>query len=228
VDDDLDGLPDADEALLAAEYLPFLSLDESDGCPRMGILFRLRPHPDDPTKLHILYDMLYESDCGLGGHVGDDEVFALTVDPSLPAPDGILAMVAIAHQDTACEAVTTCGCDSDPCETTGWNGADWPVVYASLGKHGNYLTEGACDGACVLTNWCTLAATPPSPVLVNAGEPEAPLTRNLTEAGLITAELGWTEPDLFDFDPWGGTDFGSAGNVTDDLTDPAFDTPACE
>ena len=63
--------------------------------------------------------------------------------------------------------------------------------------------------------------------MVNAGEPNAHLTEDLTDAGFITAANGWTEASLLHFNPWGGTDFGGAGNVTGDLTDPAFDLPAC-
>jgi hypothetical protein len=59
-------------------------------------------------------------------------------------------------------------------------------------------------------------------MFVNAGEPGRPLTRDLTGAGLITIGNGWTEPSLLNFDPWGGHDFGGAGNVTDDLIDESF------
>jgi hypothetical protein len=33
--------------------------------------------------------------------------------------------------------------------------------------------------------------------------------------------------ELFHFDPWKDQNFGGAGNVSQDLVDPAFDTPAC-
>ena len=59
--------------------------------------------------MHIVYDQLYALDCGLDGHIGDDEVFGATIDPSVPAPGGLVALVAISHQGTPCERVTTCG-----------------------------------------------------------------------------------------------------------------------
>ena len=106
-------------------------------------------------------------------------------------------------------------------------GASFPVVFYSKNKHGSYVDEGTCDGACFFTNYCTLAPTGIEPPMVNAGEPDLPLTNNLTEAGLITAANGWTNRDMFDFDPWGEADFGGAGNVRDDLTDDRFVTPTC-
>src|SRR5262245_11444320 len=75
VDLDGDGLDDADEAAWAAAYLPYLSDDPDDGCPVSGIVYRVHPHPDDPAFVHIVYDRLYDDDCGLTGHAGDNEVF---------------------------------------------------------------------------------------------------------------------------------------------------------
>lgn len=228
VDLDADGLDDALEQALAEAYFPYLSLAPDDACPLAGIVFRLRPHPLDAAMLHVLYDVLYELDCGAGGHAGDDEVFALTVDPGRAGPGGILAMRAISHQGTPCESVTDCGCaigGLSPCTTAPTLGDDWPVVFSSRDKHGSYLDESTCDGACFFTNQCELAAAPTVPPMVNAGEPGAPLTSDLTAAGLITAANGWTDLSLFGFDPWGPSDFGGAGNVAGDLVDPAFETP---
>jgi hypothetical protein len=227
---DGDGLADDDEARIAADYLPFLALSPDDGCAVMGILYRASPHPLDPTRVHVVYDLLYDEDCGAGGHVGDDEVFAVTIDPARPAPHGILAMVAIAHQDTACEETTECGCGDgmDACDTVAWHGEAWPAVHPSRDKHGNYLFDDVCDGACVFTNWCDEASEPPAPVLVNAGEPDRPMTNDLTASGLVTVENGWTNAELFDYDPWSGEEFGGAGSVANDLVDEAFDTPVPE
>ncbi|MBI5488324.1 MAG: hypothetical protein HY905_13405 [Deltaproteobacteria bacterium] len=228
---DLDGVDDALEQRVAEEYLPFLSVDPDDGCARSIIVFRVRPHPEDATLLHVVMDRLFEEDCGLSGHVGDDEVFAMTVDPAVPAPAGILVVRAISHQDTLCEHVSECGrCGSgvEPCTAASRGGVPgFPVVFYSLGKHGSYMSEGSCDGACFLTNYCTLAPESSEPPMINVGEPGAPLVRDLTAAGMITAEAGWSEADLFGYDPWGPDDFGGAGSVAADLVDDAFLTPAC-
>src|SRR5262249_37798848 len=106
-------------------------------------------------------------------------------------------------------------------------GAAYPVVFASTNKHANYMSESACNGACLLTNFCTLAPTPAEPPLQNAGEPGYPLTRDLTTAGFVTSANGWTESALMHFDPWGNTNFGRAGNVTSDMNDAALLTAPC-
>ena len=229
-DRDGDGLDDAYEDKIAAEYLPFLSFDPTDGCPRAIIVFRLYPHPDAPkTRLHMIVDTLLEKDCGASGHVGDNEVFGMTIDPSKPAPAGILAVRAISHQGTTCEAITNCGsCGGlEKCMTATRRGAAYPVVFYSKDKHGSYMQESKCDNACFFTNFCTLAPTPTEPKMINAGEPGKPMVNDLTAAGMITAAAGWTEMSVFKYDPWGPMQFGKAGKVSEDLVDKAFLTVAC-
>lgn len=228
VDRDEDGLDDAYELAVAAGYLPFLSLDPGDGCSRSGLLVRVRKHPADPAKLLVTYDQLFETDCGLGGHVGDDEVFGVAIDPSQPAPAGILAIKTASHQGTLCQRITecsTCGAgDSRPaCDMAQGR----PVVYASKDKHGQYATKGQCPlfGTCFDT--CTLAGAPHVPPLANAGEPGKPLISNLTTQGFITAANGWTEAALMNVDPWAPGDFGGAGSIAEDLVDPAFVPGLC-
>ncbi|MSP60069.1 MAG: hypothetical protein EXR72_06945 [Myxococcales bacterium] len=230
VDRDGDGLDDAGELAHAAAYLPYLSLSPRDGCDTMGLLVRVRPHPADPSLLHILYDQLYDRDCGLGGHPGDDEVFALTVDPARAPPSGIVAMKAISHQGTACERVSACGrCPGQtPCATLTKGGVPWPAVWPSRGKHGTYVNRAAtCTLAGTCFDTCEDNPAPRAPPLVNAGEPGHPLVHDLTSEGFITDTNGWKSAALFHFDPWGPEKFGGAGVVANDLVDPAFDTPAC-
>lgn len=227
---DGDGLDDAYEAKVASDYLPFLSFDPGDGCPRALIVYRVYPHPEAPkTRLHVIIDTLLEIDCGASGHTGDNEVFAMTIDPSKPAPGGILAMRAISHQATACEKITNCGTCAGlaACTMATRKGAMFPVVFYSKDKHGPYLKESDCDNACFFTNFCTLAPTPTEPKMVNAGEPGKPLVNDLTKAGYITTANGWTEMSVFNYDVWGGKEFGKAGIVSDDLVDKAFLTPGC-
>ncbi|MCC7535507.1 MAG: hypothetical protein IT379_04815 [Deltaproteobacteria bacterium] len=231
IDRDRDGLDDAFEDRAAAEYLPFLSMDPTDGCPRATAIFRARPHPDDATLLYVEYVLLFERDCGALGHVGDNEGFGVTVDPSVPGAEGILAVRAISHRGTACHSATTCGRSTcggvDGCAFGTRRGVRYPVVFFSAGKHGGYMSEDACDGACILTNYCVLADLPFEPALLNVGEPDAPLVSDLTAAGAITSAGGWREMDLFGYDPWGGDDFGGAGNVAAQLMDPELVPPTC-
>jgi hypothetical protein len=229
-DADGDGIDDATELSLAKSYFPYYSVDSGDGCSRHGVLFRLTRHPEDPTKIAIWYVVLFERDCGirslhgLGAHTGDDEVFGEIVDPTRPAPDGILALRAISHQNTTCERVSTCGslANCRPCVTASKSAQPYPVVFSSRDKHGNYVSASACRRWLCELGGCTLNPTPDTPTFVNAGEPGKPLTRDLTSSGLITSADGWTEPSLMNFDPWGNRNFGGAGNVTDDLMDRSF------
>jgi hypothetical protein len=228
VDDDGDGLLDDVELQLARDYLPYLSLDPGDGCPRSGLVARVRKHPADPTKILIVYSHVFERDCGLGGHVGDNEAFGIAIDPSLPAPAGILAIKTASHQGTPCERISecsTCATDTrDRCDLA----SGWPVLYASKDKHGQYATKDRCSLLGTCFDQCTLAAARTTPPIVNAGEPDHPLVTDLTAQGFITPANGWTEPDLMNFDPWTTTsDFGGAGNIAGDLQDATFEPAAC-
>jgi hypothetical protein len=232
VDRDEDGLDDAYELAIAADYLPFLSLDPDDGCARSGLVVRVRKHPADPTKLLAVYSHLFEEDCGLSGHVGDNEAFGVAIDPALPPPAGILAIKTASHQNTICERVTectTCG-GADPrraCDLAPGAGQGRPVLYASKDKHGQYATKSQCSlfGTCF--DSCTLAQAPHLPPIVNAGEPGKPLLSNLSTEGFINAANGWTESALMNIDPWAAGDFGGAGNIAGDLADSTFEPAPC-
>jgi hypothetical protein len=226
VDQDGDGLDDAFELELATAYLPHISLDPDDGCARSGLLVRVRPHPADASKILVVYDHLFETDCGVGGHVGDNEVFGALIDPVKPAPAGLLALRTASHQNTACERVTECSTCGDARPACDLQMAR-PVIYASKGKHGQYATKAQCPlfGTCF--DRCTLNAMAALPPIANAGEPQKPLITDLTDQGFITAANGWTEPEVMHVDPWGPEDFGGAGNIADDLVDPVFEPALC-
>jgi hypothetical protein len=231
VDDDGDGLDDAQETALAIAYMPFVSLN-NDSCALDGMLVRVRPHPADATKILIVYDHLFLADCGLNGHPGDDEVFGVSIDPAIPPPGGIVGIRAVSHQNTPCERDTecsTCAGDSRPaCDVASDGGAMWPVVYSSKDKHGNYATLAQCPvfGTCL--DECSLDAHRARPPVANAGEPLHHLIDDLTTQGFITAAGGWTEPSLMHFDPWDPVhDFGGAGNLASDLVDAAFVAAPC-
>ena len=228
VDADQDGLDDALEQALAEDNFPFHSLAPNDGCKTNGVVYRAAPHPSSAAHVMIWYVVLFQNDCGANGHVGDDEVFGAVIDPALPAPQSLLAVRAISHQGTFCESVTTCGTlpGCEPCTTAPRNGASYPVVFASIDKHGQYVKESTCDASFICDfGGCTLNSAPNLPPLVNAGEPGQPLVSDLSAQGFITAANGWDEAALMGFDPWSNQEFGSAGNVTDDLTDEAFVVP---
>lgn len=232
IDLDDDGLDDRDEEQLATDYLPFLSLDPGDGCPLSGLVARVRKHPADATKILIVYSHLFQRDCGLSGHVGDNEAFGVAIDPALPPPAGILAIRTASHQNTPCERVTECTtCASDSrtqCDRAMSGGMQWPVLYASKDKHGQYAAKSKCSlfGTCF--DQCTLDAQRAAPPVVNVGEPMRALTNDLTAHGFITPTNGWSEAELMNFDPWDpARDFGGAGNVAGDLQDSEFEAAPC-
>jgi hypothetical protein len=236
VDLDQDGLDDGAELAAARAYLPYLSLspNESADCKVGGILARITPFPGQPRCLHVIYDYLYNKDCGsiggIGGHPGDDEVFAATIDLDQPPPAGILALRAISHQGTICERTSDCGgiAGRTACQTLPKAGVPWPAVWPSKDKHGNYVNrDSSCAVFATCIDSCDDNPTPMVPEILNAGEPGHPLITDLTTQGFISAANGWTNTQLYDYNPWGNTSFGGAGNVTGDLTDSAFDTPPC-
>jgi hypothetical protein len=230
LDVDQDGLDDIDEQKWAKEYLPYLSLSPNDACPIGGLVVRVSPHPMGNGFVHIIYDFLYDNDCGLAGHVGDDEVFAITIQTSQPAPQGIVAIKTISHQGTACERDNACGrCPGQtPCQTLPLNGKAWPAVWSAQDKHGSYVNRGAdCTWANTCLDTCEDASVATLPPIVNVGEPGHSMVSDLTAQGFITTANGWTNPQLFNFDPWKSQSFGGAGDISQDLVDPAFDTPAC-
>jgi len=225
-DTDCDGIAQATEDAIARDYFPYYSLHPDESCDRSGIVYRVIPHPIDPAKIFVTYVVLFETDCGLGGHVGDDEVFGVVIDPSIPAPFGIVSMKAIGHQDTACEQITDCGTcpDSNACDLQPIGGVPWPAIFASKDKHATYARND-CNFICDF-NGCSENDAPFVPPMVNAGEPGHPLVSNLSTQGFINQGNGWTEQELFDFDPWAPGNFGGAGDASDDLVDVDF-LPDC-
>jgi hypothetical protein len=229
---DLDGIDDAREDEWAIAYLPYISVHPSDGCPVHGVIVRVAPHPKESKRVMLWYDILWDEDCGASGHEGDDEMFGVVIDPTKPAPDGILAERTISHQNTPCEHVTTCGRCSGltACTTAKRLGKDYPTVFPSKDKHGNYADQASCSASFICDfGGCAPSTAPDAPPIVNIGEPTHPRVTNLTTQAFITATNGWKSAVLMNFDPWKPGNFGGAGDVSKDMVDPAFvvDTTRC-
>lgn len=223
VDLDRDGLDDAWEDEVARAYLPVLAKHPQDGCPLSGIAFRVRKHPTNPALLNIIYDHLFQDDCGVTAHVGDNECFAITVNPGKPAPLGITAVKAISHQGTPCQKITECG----TCNGLTACGGARPQLYSSKDKHGGYASLAVCNNVLSCLDACAEGVAAAVP-MVNVGEPDAHLNDDLSDGGFITAANGWNKAQLFHYSPWDTTKkFGGAGNVADDFLDPAFVASAC-
>jgi hypothetical protein len=225
VDEDEDGVPDQLEAEVAHGYFPFYSLAARDRCPLHGVVYRVSPHPTWPQLLLVRYDVLYERDCGLRGHPGDSELFSTLIDPSQPAPRGILAVRSVSHRGTACESVMTCGAlpGCRPCTTALRYGMPYPIVFSSLNKHGSYLSEEVCRYSFFCDfGGCSRQSVADDPPMLNVGEPGRPLLEDLSTEGFIRTENGWHEPSLTGFNPWSGRKFAGGGATAKALTDPIY------
>jgi hypothetical protein len=217
---DGDGVDDDLEHEVAELNFPrvLLAADEPCGAPR-GVIYRARRHPLNPRRLAITYVVLYAKDCGeLNGHVGDAESFAITVD--LDAEPGAAATVAVeawAHAGTACGSTSSCttAAATNACGEPA--SATWPrevVIYASRGKHANYLSPATCDDNCF--DSCSAGERVRGPLL-NVGEPDHPTIRDLTAQGFVQGTDGWPN-ELSHIDPWSSAEFGGGGRLDKPLT----------
>gem|GEM_PF-2802787 len=111
-------------------------------------------------------------------------------------------MKAISHQNTACQKVTECGSCGGlaPCGLQPDAGTR-PVIYSSKDKHGGYAVLATCNHILSCLDACAAGERLNVP-MVNAGEPDAHFTENLTDGGFINAANGWTKPQLYDHNPW--------------------------
>jgi hypothetical protein len=217
-DDDRDGLDDRLEREIAERNLPRLALhvDEKCGAPS-ALLYRVRRHPAALRRLAVTYVALYSRDCGaFNGHIGDNEAFAITVDPdAAPGPAATVGLITQAHRGTLCDSMSTCETEAGTgaCAST-VGGQTSVVVWVSRDKHGNYVDRETCSQNCL--DACGAASFAGDIPLEAAGQPTAPLTHDLTADGLVTAAGGW-EPALLHYDAWGDAPFGGASRPRDQL-----------
>ena len=217
-DDDGDGLDDDFEREIAERNLPaiYAHPDERCGAPR-GVVYRARRHPDRPARVAITYVVLYDRDCGSwNGHLADNEAFGITVDlDARPGAPATVALISDAHRHTICDSLSTCQTapGTSACAPTG---SDRTAVYSSRAKHANYLFPEVCAGNCL--DDCAAGPVDPAPLLVDVGEPEAPLVHDLSSDAtmMISTAGGWHAP-LLHFDPWMAGLFGDAGHVREQL-----------
>jgi hypothetical protein len=89
------------------------------------------------------------------------------------------------------------------------------VVFTARDKHASYLDPTTCNQNCL--DACGSAALRSAERALHVGQPDAPLSRDLTAATLVRAGDGWS-PALLHFDPWGETKFGGGGHPKNQLT----------
>jgi hypothetical protein len=189
VDRDRDGLDDRLEDELAAHHLPSIhefgevgGLAEECGAPYpRPVLFRARPRPDSqdssPREVAITYVLLYADDCGGLGHPGDSESFTVFVhlDP-VSHVWRVAGVSAVAHLGTPAERRTVGSGDA---------------IWVSRNKHAPFATFESCEDGDIVNDQCRLDGPPPSGVvLLNVGEPSAPLSDDLGDVIALVGSRG--------------------------------------
>jgi hypothetical protein len=178
VDRDGDGLDDRVEARLARKYLPTLHefADASnaggrDACPwptTRPILYRARPRLSnrqvDLENVAITYVLLYAEDCGALGHAGDDEAFTVFLHRGPGGVWQIGGAEAVAHRGTPVERRSI---------------GSGQAIWISRNKHSPYATFEACGVDDWIVDVCAKdGPSPPGYMLLNVGEPSAPLSND--------------------------------------------------
>lgn len=141
IDEDQDGIDDREELRIATALLPPIWISSHEFCPRPDapkpIMFRARyprcasgAQPRD--YILINYYVLFDEDCGLGGHRGDNEgfvVFGRLIGGQWQRD----SISATCHADTLCE------------QRTSVSGPGFGV-FSSGNKHSNFTNADACTG----------------------------------------------------------------------------------
>jgi hypothetical protein len=224
-DSDHDGLTDDEELALAANYLPFLSGAPDDMCPVSGLVVRVTPIAPAPL-VALRYAWLFDRRCDGVPVEGDGGAFVVFVDPRVPAPAGQISLRGNATPGSACQRFSTCGqCSGQPiCATLGGE----PAVWAARDRHAIYVDRPlSCTQVSPCEETCEDAPATAHPPIVDVGEPTAPTVRDLTDAGFVRPENGWTSPSLLHHDPWGGAPFGALPPIAELLTGASADAPVC-
>lgn len=225
---DGDGLSQEYELGLAQHFFPTIWYDSGEDTSSPGgnhdhrennqpgrLLFRVRPHPQVPSKIAITYALLYRIDGGEGFgatwacHMGDVEPFAISLkpDPSCALGYRMESITTWAHEGTSSEHVSTRYAD----------GCNWgfsvaavsftDAVLSSENKHGNYLSDSECDGALGGLENCNYdwtAVDVNAWTGLNVGESSAQRHADLSPLG-------------FDNQLWAGQNFCGGPHSDDDL-----------
>lgn len=228
---DGDGIPQDLELRLAQHFFPTIWYDSGENTSSPAgnhnhrednqpgrLLFRVRPHPQSPTNhIAITYALLYRVDGGetsLKCHPGDVEPFAITLvyRPACALGYGMEAIQTWAHT----------GAFGDHSMHKFVSGCNWgfsaaavshdDVVLASENKHGNYLTEEACDNNLLFAENCDTDWT--------AGDVNAWTGLNVGERDPVSARRhADLSPLGFDDPLWAGQSFCGGPLSFDDWTE---------
>src|SRR4051812_13255507 len=153
-DDDHDGLSDAVESMLLAQFRPtfMVSQDDCDSLPaeivpgkpdpsvfaRDGAIYgQATPNGAGDVELHYFH--LWSRDCGRRGHFGDVEHVSALVH-KLGGTWQARYWYAAAHEDTVCDRSMAVRANDLDAAASG------PTVWISAGKHASYFSRKLCPG----------------------------------------------------------------------------------
>jgi len=184
-DSDHDGLSDAQEAALLAQFAPrfMVSADDCSVRPAQFVPWQAKPvveredgtiygqatpragHADE-VELHFYH--LWKTDCGRMGHNLDAEHVSALVTQDQDSSWKALYWYAAAHEDTVCDASQIARA------TTVDGGSRGPEIWISRGKHASFLSEKICAHGCGGDN-CHETMPLAGTSVINLGELNAPM-----------------------------------------------------
>lgn len=184
-DSDHDGLNDALENALLAQFAPQFLVSPNDcaGRPAQFVPFlaspvvkaddstiygQAFPRVDFPNQVELHYYHLWPSDCGEMSHKLDAEHVSVLLQRSHGAQWKALYWYAAAHEDTLCDSSQIARASTVDGEMHG------PQVWISRGKHASFLSATICTHGCGGDD-CSASEPLAVKSIVNLGELSAPM-----------------------------------------------------
>jgi len=158
-DTDRDGISDALEAALLAQFAPkfLVSVDDCSGLPAEFVSLQSKPvvlsdngtiygqafpRKGQPDQVELHFYHLWRTDCGNMGHNLDAEHVSALVSRDRDASWKALYWYAAAHEDTICDDSQIARATTIGAELQG------PRIWISRGKHASFLSETLCARGC--------------------------------------------------------------------------------
>jgi hypothetical protein len=185
-DSDHDGLSDALESALLAQFEPHFLISAGDCSSRPAAFVPLQSKPvvelengtiygqafpragnRDQVELHFYH--LWRIDCGDRGHNLDAEHVSALVSRDGDSNWRALYWYAAAHEDTVCDASQITRASTVDAVDRG------PQVWISRGKHASFMSQVLCSHGCG-GDECRDLQSLAVAAIINLGEPEAPVS----------------------------------------------------
>jgi hypothetical protein len=157
IDQDVDGLSDECEYVLAKNFSPLIAASPYDGCFG-GEPYWIAKYVNESgfgtgMRVKLGYLPSYYRDCGALGHNGDSEFIQLTVQYNSTTKhweltDSWLSAHACLDQGISCSTWEGLGSSSTFGRAFSWpkRRYAWPRIWTSEKKHANYRSQSACTG----------------------------------------------------------------------------------